>query len=464
MVEVYKLIIPGVRKMSGKSYEIDMCNGPLFSKVLKFAFPLIISGILQLLFNAADMIVAGRFAGSIALAAVGATASLINLLINVFIGLSVGANVAIAHFYGAKRYDELSDTLHTAISLSLICGVILSVIGIVLASPLLTMMGTPADVLPHSVRYMQIYFIGMPVTLLYNFGSAILRAVGDTKRPLYYLLVAGAINVILNLIFVIVFNMGVAGVALATILSQAISALCIVWCLMKEKGVCHFDIKKLHIHKDKAIRIARIGMPAGLQGAIFSLSNVLIQSSVNSFGAIAIAGNTATVNLEGFIYNAMNSFHQTALSFTSQNMGANKLDRVKKILWICLGCVTVTGMVMGFSALYFGRQLLSIYSSDPEVIAFGLVRMTIIFSTYFLCGTMDVMAGSLRGMGYSIMPTIVSLLGACAFRIIWIFTVFTLFRTPAVLYYSYPASWTITFGVHMICFGIVYRKCSSRLK
>lgn len=447
-----------------KAYEMDMCNGPLVSKILMFALPLILSGILQLLFNAADMVVAGRFAGSIALAAVGATSSLINLLINVFMGLSVGANVAIAHFYGAKQYEDLSQTLHTAILLSLISGVVLSIIGVVAASPLLSLMGTPKDVLPHSVIYMQIYFIGMPVTLLYNFGSAILRAIGDTKRPLYYLLSAGVINVILNLIFVIVFHMGVAGVALATILSQAVSAVCIIRCLIKEQGVCRLEIKKLHLYKDKVFRIIRVGLPAGLQGAIFSISNVLIQSSVNSFGAIAVAGNTATVNLEGFIYNAMNSFHQTALSFTSQNMGAKRLDRVKKILYICLACVTITGLTMGLTALYFGRPLLSIYSNDEQVIAFGLVRMSIIFITYFLCGTMDVMVGSLRGMGYSIMPTIVSLLGACGFRIVWIFTVFTIYRTPDILYYSYPVSWFITFSVHFICFVIVYRKCLSRLQ
>ena len=450
--------------MNRKSYEIDMCNGPLFVKILKFSLPLIASGILQLLFNAADMVVAGRFAGSIALAAVGATASLINLLINVFMGLSVGANVAVAHFYGAKRYDELSQTVHTAISMSLVCGVILSLIGFFLSSPLLSLMGTPPEVLPHSVVYMKIYFIGMPVMLLYNFGSAVLRAVGDTRRPLYYLLAAGIINVILNLIFVIIFGMGVSGVALATILSQTISAVCIIRCLIKEKGVCHLDLRKLHIYKDKVLRIVRVGLPAGLQGAIFSISNVLIQSSVNSFGAIAIAGNTATVNLEGFIYNAMNSFHQTALSFTGQNMGAKKLERVRRILWICLGCVTVTGLIMGLSGLTFGKELLSIYSGDEQVIAFGLVRLTIIFTTYFLCGTMDVMAGIIRGMGYSIMPTIVSLLGACLLRIIWIFTIFAKFRTPNILYYSYPVSWLVTFSAQFICFMVVYRTCKDRLR
>ncbi len=450
--------------MKEKTYEIDMCNGPLFSKILLFSIPLILSGILQLLFNAADMIVAGRFAGSIALAAVGATSSLINLLINVFIGLSVGANVAIAHFYGARQDKDLQETLHTAILLSLICGVFLSIGGYFLASPLLTLMGTPADILPHSVIYMKIYFIGMPVTLLYNFGSAIMRAVGDTKRPLYYLLEAGVLNVILNLIFVIAFRMGVAGVALATILSQTVSAFLIIRCLMRNQGVCHLEISKLKLHKDKVVRIVRVGLPAGFQGAIFSISNVLIQSSVNSFGSIAVAGNTATSSLEGFIYNAMNAFHQTALSFTGQNMGAKNLQRVKKILQICLMCVAITGLLMGSMGLFFGKELLGIYSDDSNVIAFGYRRMVVIFSTYFLCGTMDVMVGSLRGMGYSIMPMIVSLLGACGLRIIWIFSIFKMNHTPEVLYISYPVSWFITFSVHVLCFILVYRKISQNIR
>ena len=447
--------------MKEKTYEIDMCNGPLFSKILLFSIPLILSGILQLLFNAADMIVAGRFAGSIALAAVGATSSLINLLINVFVGLSVGANVAIAHFYGAKQDRDLQETLHTAILLSIICGIFLSMVGFFLAGPLLTLMGTPADILPHAIIYMKIYFIGMPVTLLYNFGSAIMRAVGDTKRPLYYLLGAGVLNVVLNLFFVIAFGMGVAGVALATILSQSVSAFLIIRCLIRNKGVCHLELKKLKLHKDKVKRILQVGLPAGFQGAIFSISNVLIQSSVNSFGSIAVAGNTATASLEGFIYNVMNAFHQTALSFTGQNMGAKRVRRVKKILLICLFCVTVTGLLMGTVGLFFGKELLGIYSDDKAVIAFGYRRMLVIFTTYFLCGIMDVMVGSIRGIGYSIMPMIVSLLGACGLRIVWIFSIFKMNPTPEVLYVSYPVSWFITFSVHVICFIFIYHKLVS---
>lgn len=450
--------------MSGKKYEMDMCNGPLLGKILVYALPLIASGILQLLFNAADMVVAGRFAGNAALGAVGATSSLINLLINVFIGMSVGTNVLVAHFFGADRKEELHQTVHTSIALSLISGVILGIVGFFLASPLLSLMGTPDDILPHAVIYMQIYFIGVPGMLLYNFGSAILRAVGDTKRPLYYLFFAGVINVFLNLFFVIEMGIGVAGVALATIISQLISAILVIRCLIKEEGDYHLEIRAIRLYPDKVLRILRVGLPAGFQGAVFSISNVLIQSSVNSFGSIAVAGNTAAQNMEGFVYNAMNSFHQTTLSFTSQNMGAKKMDRVKKIMWICLGCVTVLGMAMGFSGLFFANNLLAIYSTDAEVIAYGYQRLLIILSTYFLCGIMDVMVGSIRGMGYSIMPMIVSLLGACGLRVVWIFTVFAYYRTPRILYISYPVTWTVTFLVHFVCFHIGYRKKSANLE
>lgn len=438
-----------------KKYEVDMCNGPLFSKIILYTLPLILSGILQLLFNAADMVVAGRYAGSDALAAVGSTSSLINLLVNVFMGLSVGANVLVAHYYGAQREEDLKTTIHTSISLSIICGIFLSFVGVLFASPLLTMMGTPDSLIGYAVSYMQIYFIGMPVSLLYNFGAAILRAIGDTKRPLYYLLISGVINVILNMIFVIGFSMDVRGVAFATIISQAVSAILITRCLMKLEGACRLDIKSLCLNKEKIIRIAKVGLPAGFQGALFSTSNVIIQSSVNSFGATAVAGNTATMNLEGFIYISMNSFHQTAISFTGQNMGARKTDRVIKTLLYCQIGVIATGLLMGVAGWNFGAPLLGIYSDEAAVIAFGLRRMKIIFLSYFLCGTMDVMVGSLRGMGYSIMPMIVSLLGACGLRILWIFTVFKMTHSPEILYYSYPISWFITTMVHLACFMYV---------
>lgn len=446
-----------------KSYEIDMCHGPLLGKILMFSIPLMLSGILQLLFNAADIVVVGRFAGSQSLAAVGSTSSLINLLINVFIGLSVGANVLIARYYGAGQEKEVSDTVHTAVLLSIISGIFLCVVGVVLARPLLELMGTPSDVLDKSVLYMRIYFLGMPVLLLYNFGSSILRAIGDTKRPLYYLLAAGVVNVVLNLFFVIILEMDVAGVALATVLSQCISAACIVRCLMKSSGCFRLYPKLLRIHKDKLLRIVRIGLPAGMQGAIFSVSNVLIQSSVNSFGSIAMAGNTAASNVEGFVYTAMNAMHQTAVSFTSQNLGGRQYDRIKKVLIECLAIVTGIGLVMGNAVYLLGEPILGIYSSDPEVIRYGILRLSVICTTYFLCGTMDTIVGAIRGLGYSVMPMIVSLLGACGLRVLWIFTVFQWNHSLFTLYISYPISWGITFSVHVICYLIVGKKIKKAL-
>ncbi len=440
-----------------KSYEIDMCHGPLLGKIFLFSIPLMLSGILQLLFNAADVVVVGRFAGSQSLAAVGSTGSLINLLINVFIGLSVGSNVLIARYYGGRQEKEVSDTVHTSVLLSLVSGVALCVIGILLAKPLLGLMGTPSDVLDKAVIYMRVYFLGMPVLLLYNFGSSILRAIGDTQRPLYYLLGAGVVNVLLNLFFVITLRMDVAGVALATVLSQCVSAACIVRCLMKSEGSFRLYLKQLRIDKDKLLRIVRIGLPAGMQGAIFSVSNVLIQSSVNSFGSIAMAGNTAATNIEGFVYTAMNAMHQTAVSFTSQNFGGKQYDRINKVLVECLVIVTLIGVVMGNSVFFFGRQILGIYSSDVEVVEYGILRLSVICTTYCLCGLMDTMVGAIRGLGYSVMPMIVSLLGACGLRIVWLATVFRWHRSLLSLYISYPVSWGITFAAHVVCY-IVLRK------
>lgn len=450
-------------KKSKQTFEIDMCNGPLLSKMLLFTIPLILSGILQLLFNAADVIVVGQFAGKEALAAVGSTSSLTNLLVNLFIGMSVGVNVLVARYYGGKQDKEVSETVHTAIVISVIGGILLAVLGIVLAEPLLTLMDTPADVIQHSVLYMRIYFMGMPVMLLYNFGSAVLRAIGDTRRPLFYLTVAGVINVCLNLWFVISLHMGVAGVALATIIAQAVSAALIVKCLMQSEGCFKLYLDKLKINWDKLIRIARIGLPAGIQGSLFSISNVLIQSSVNSFGSVAMAGNTAASNIEGFVYTAMNAVHQTAVSFTGQNLGGKKFERISKILAECLILVTVIGLVMGNFAVLFGETLLRLYSSDAEVIAFGMKRLFIICTFYCLCGIMDVLVGSIRGLGYAIMPMIVSLLGACAFRMVWIYTIFQWNRSLETLYISYPVSWSLTAFVHLICFIIVRKRLIQRL-
>lgn len=439
-------------------YEMDMCNGPLFSKIMMFSLPLMLSGVLQLLFNAADIVVVGQYAGKEALAAVGSTSSLINLLVNVFMGLSIGANVMVARYYGAVLKKDLDEMIHTAISTALVSGVVLVFVGILFAKPALGLMGTPDDVINHSVLYMRIYFLGMPVTMLYNFGSAILRAIGDTKRPLYYLLLAGVINVVLNLCFVIVFHMGVAGVALATVLSQVVSAVLVVRCLMRNDGSVHLDLKRLCIKKDKLWKMIQIGLPAGLQGSMFSISNVLIQSSVNSFGSIAMAGNTAGQNLEGFAYTAMNALHQSAVSFTGQNFGASKYKRIGSIALICQASVFVVGFVLSMGIYIFSPRLLQLYNTDPEVIQYGISRLKIICTTYFMCGMMDVMVGILRGMGYSIAPMIVSLTGVCAVRALWIYTVFARFRSLKTLYISYPVTWTLTFLVQLIIFLAVYSK------
>ena len=398
-----------------------MCNGPLFPKIVAFAVPLILSGILQLLFNAADIIVVGHFAGRESLAAVGSTTALINLMINVFVGLSIGANVLVAQYSGAQKWKDLEETVHTAMMIALAGGILLIFVGVFFSGPMLSLMGTPDDVLPLAALYLKIYFVGMPATLTYNFGAAILRAVGDTRRPLYFLLFAGAVNVVLNLVFVIGFSMGVAGVATATVVSECISAVLIVRCLACSNSAYRLYREKMHLTESKVKLIMKIGLPAGFQGAIFSVSNVLIQSSINSFGSIAMAGSTASANVEGFVYNAMNAVYQTALSFTSQNYGAGKMNRVTKILLYCLGLVVMVGAVMGGGAVLIGPKLLQIYSSDPEVISYGMMRMRIINGSYFLCGIMDTMVGGLRGLGYSVVPMLVSLTGACLFRVVWIF-------------------------------------------
>ncbi|HJA49304.1 MAG TPA: MATE family efflux transporter [Candidatus Agathobaculum intestinipullorum] len=441
-----------------KTYEIDMTRGPLLSRILLFALPLICSGVLQLLFNAADIIVVGRYAGSHAMAAVGATSALINLLVNFFIGISVGANVLVARFRGAGDFDDAQQTVQTALITAVAGGALLVVIGIALARPMLVWMATPAEVLDQAVLYMRIYFIGMPATMLYNFGAAILRAVGDTRRPLYFLMFSGVVNVLCNLFFVIVLHMGVAGVATATVIAQVISATLIVLCLMRVDGMCNVNLKNIHFHADKFARMMQVGLPAGLQSVIFNISNVLIQSSINSFGAIVVAGNTAASNIEGFVYTSMNALYQTSLSFTSQNLGAKQYRRIDQVLLRCAILVVLIGLVLGNGAHLLGRQLLGIYSTDAEVVSFGLVRLGVVSVTYCLCGLMDVIAGSVRGMGYSILPMLVSLAGACVFRIIWIFTIFRWQHTLFSLYISYPISWGLTICAHLACYFIVRRQ------
>lgn len=450
--------------MAVGKYEMDMCEGPLLKKMLFFALPLMFSSMLQLLFNAADTIVVGQFCGDNSLGAVGSNGALINLLTNVFIGLSVGANVLVAKFYGAGNKESLHDTVHTAVLMSLVCGVVLLVIGEVFARQLLILMKTPSGILDLSTTYLRIYFLGMPAMMFYNFGSAILRAVGDTKRPLYYLSFAGVVNAGLNLLLVIVCRLDVAGVAIATVISQLISAVLVLRCLLKDSGSVRLSIKELHINKHILGKILRIGLPAGFQGSIFSLSNVVIQSSVNTFGEIVVSGNSAAANIEGFVYMAMNAFHHTTLSFTGQNYGAGNMKRVRKTLLLGQACVTVTGLVFGQLVVFFGRPLLSIYTDTPEAIAAGMVRLTIICGTYFLCGNMDVMVGSLRGIGYAVMPMIVSLVGACGLRLLWIATVFRVpqYHTIDTVYLSYPVSWAITTLVHVVCFVIVWKKIKTK--
>ena len=437
-----------------KKYEMDMCSGSIFKKMLMFALPLMCSSILQLLFNAADIVVVGRFAGDNALAAVGSNTALINLLTNLFVGLSIGSNVLTARYYGAKQEKDLKETVHTSMMLSIYSGILLTVIGVVAARQILSWMQAPEEVIGLAELYLRIYFIGMTATMIYNFGSAILRAIGDTKRPLYYLLAAGVVNVVLNLFFVIVCRLGVAGVAIATVISQTISAFLVVRCLMKEQGAIRLELKELRIEKDKLMRILQNGLQEGFQGIVFSLSNVVIQSAINSFGAIAVAGNSAAANIEGFVYMAMNAFYQATISFTSQNFGAKKKDRINKILFAGQVYVVATGLILGSLAVFFGKELLGIYSTSPEVIAAGMVRLQYICKVYFLCGIMDVFVGALRGIGYSIMPMIVSLLGACGLRLLWLATVFQIpqYHTQDIIYLSYPITWVITFTVHALCY------------
>lgn len=443
---------------SRRHYEVDMLNGPLVRSILVFSVPLMLSGILQLLFNAADIVVVGQFAGSTSLAAVGSTGALINLIVNVFMGMSIGASVVVARNYGAGRWKDVGEAVHTAIGLSVVCGVLVTAFGIALSRPLLELMGTPEDVLDLAALYMKIYFGGMVATMLYNFGAAILRAVGDTRRPLYYLFIAGVVNIVLNLFFVIVLHMDVAGVALATVISQCISAALVLLCLMRSGGAIHLELRRVRIVRDKFAEMMRVGLPAGLQGSVFSISNVLIQSAVNSFGSVVMAGNAAAANLEGFVYTAMNSIYQANLTFTSQNLGAGRYERIGRILLSCILTVTAVGLSLGLIVYALGPELLRLYTTDATVVQMGMKRLVVIATTYFICGWMDVLVGSLRGMGSSVVPMIVSILGACGLRIVWIYTIFAADRTLTMLYISYPVSWAITAAVHFGCFVAVRRK------
>lgn len=440
--------------------QLDMTKGPVFKELIIFSVPLILSGVLQLLFNAADVIVVGRFAGDNSLAAVGSTSSFINLMLNLFIGLSIGSSVVSANYFGAGKIRELQNTVHTSMLLSVYSGIGLTILGIVFARPILLMMQAPREVLVLAVLYLRIYFAGISATVIFNFGSALLRAKGDTKRPLYILMVAGVINVILNLVFVICFHMDVAGVALATVISQIFAAVFVVILLMREEDGFKMEFKKLKIHKYILFRIIKIGLPAGFQGMMFSISNMVIQSSVNSFGPVVIAGSSAGINIEGFVYLAMNGFSQGALTFTSQNMGAGQKDRIKKLVFVSLLTVLVVGEGLGFLVVFFARQILGIYSQNPLVIEAGIRRLTVICSTYALCGIMDTLSNIIRGIGHSLLPMIVCIIGVCVFRIVWLSTIFLTpaFHTEFIIFVSYPISWALTFIAHCICFSIVFKK------
>ncbi len=456
-----------MEKTKGKgSFELNMSEGPLVPKLIMFAVPLMLSSILQLLYNAADVIVVGRFAeDNTALAAVTSTGALINLIVNLFIGLSVGANVAVARYFGAKNDRDVRETVHTSMLVSVISGVIVAIIGFFGSRTFLGWMDSPADVIDQAALYMEIYFLGMPASLAYNFGASILRATGDTRRPLVYLSISGAVNVVLNLILVAVFHMGVAGVAIATTVSQVISAILVVLCLMRAEGTPYrLRLKELRIYKDKLLLIMQTGIPAGIQGSVFSLSNVQIQSAINSFGSVAMAGNGAAGNLEGFVYVAMNSFHHAALTASSQNLGASNFKRIRRVLLYCLLIVCVVGISLGLLVWAFGEPLLGIYDDDPAVIDYGMIRLGIIMPTYFICGMMDVFGGMMRGIGSSIAPTVVSLLGACGLRVVWIYTVFAMTPTLKCLYISYPVSWFVTGLAHAICFLVVSRRLFRKLE
>ena len=438
-----------------------MLQGPLLKNVILYTIPIILTSWLQLLFNAADLVVVGQFNGSHSLAAVGATGAITNLIVNLFVGLSVGAGVGVAHGLGSGDDEVVHRTIHTAIPAAIVSGVFLTVVGVSMSGLFLTWMGTPENILPLSTIYMQIYFGGMTFNMVYNFSASILRAAGDTQSPLKFLAISGVINVVLNLFFVIVLHMGVAGVALATTASQAVSAVLVVITLMRRTDACRLELKKLRFYKPQLLKMIRIGLPAGIQGSLFSISNVMIQSSINSFGDIVMSGNAASQNIEGFVYSAMNAFHQTAVNFTGQNVGARQYVRVKKILWTCLGCVTVTGFALGLVLYGFGPQLLKIYITDSqEAIGYGMIRMRYICLAYFLCGMMDVSTGALRGMGASIEPMIISVLGVCGIRLLWIATIFQIpqFHTPQCLYLSYTASWVVTFAGQLTAFMVVYKR------
>lgn len=457
--------------MRDKRHSVDMINGPIFSRMLTYALPIVATSVLQLLYNAADVAVVGKFAGKEALAAVGSTGSIVNLLLNFFIGLGIGIRVLVSRYYGAQNKQGISDTVHTAIPVGVISGLILTTVGFIASKFILGLMGSPEDVIDLSALYLKIYFLGMPATLILNFGTAILGAAGDTKRPMYIMMASGVINVGLNLLFVIPFKMSVAGVAIATVVSQYFSAVVILSLLIRTDEYYKLNFKRLRIHWDKLAEVAAIGLPAGIQSTTFSFSNVIIQSSINAFGSLVMAGNAAAMNVEGLIYTGMDAVYQSAMTFTGQNVGAKRGDRISKI-YLC-GCISVmaAGLLIGAFLVGFSSPLLSLYTSDPTVLLFGQRRLETLCWVFFLCGLQQVTVGMLRGMGRSFLPMVVSIAGVCGVRLVWI-SLITAFGVlnPAVtesvvwIYYSYPITWLLTTLAHFVCYIIVKNKMIKSFK
>lgn len=429
----------------------DLFNGSLTKNILLFALPVMATGMLQMLFNTADLAVVGHFDGNDALAAVGSTTAMIHLIVNLLMGLSVGASVVVAQAYGAKDDETLSKSVHTAISVSLVAGFLVALVGFFFGGKILGLMGTAPEVIDDATLYVKIYFIGAPVSMLYNFGAAILRGIGNTKIPLIFLSASGVLNVLLNLFLVIVFDMGVAGVAIATITSQAVSAILVLIYLARRSDAWRFCLKKLAFHPKELVRMIAIGLPAGLQSSLFAISNVMIQSSVNSFESVEIiAGNTAAMSVEGFVYILMNSFSNAGMTFIGQTIGAERYDRVPRVARRTLLWVTIGGLFAGLLCFFLREPLLSIFLKVEEggnaalAASYGELRLFYICAPYFICGVMDVLTGLLRGMGYSTLPMIITVGGVCGLRLIWIYTVFAFFHTPEVLFISYLISWVVT--------------------
>ena len=445
--------------------KIDMLSGPLAWPLITYAVPIMLTSVLQLLFNAADLVVVGAYCGSFSVAAVGATGAITNLIVNLFIGLSVGTGVAVAHGIGSREWEQVRNTVHTAVPMALVSGLFLTVLGVSLSGSILRAMGTPEEVLGLATTYMEIYFMGITAHMLYNFCASMVRAAGDTKSPLVILTVAGVVNVGLNILFVRYLGRNVDGVALATVLSETGAAIAIVILMVRRTDGCRLDLRKLRFHKEPLKKMLRIGIPAGIQSCMFSLSNVLLQSAVNGFGAVAVSGNAAVANLEGFMYVIENSFHQTAVNFVGQNCGALQFRRVKKVTGLCMVYAAVAGILFGGLMCLFGPQLLSLYITDsPEAIAIGISRMFVDVAPYFLFGLQDVVTGALRGIGASFVSMILTVLGICGIRVLWIYTVFQIprFHSQTVLYVSYPLSWIVTLIIQLTAFSVIFRRLQNR--